>query len=355
MFPRTSEDELMPPIYTISVKAVDKIIAAAAVQSGADREELLRRAGLKSSMLADRDGRIPFAKLAALYEHAAAFAGDDAFGLHIGEKASLKAFDVLSYVVMNSADLGEAFDRLIRYHSIWNEGAEYDLNIDGSVARVAYRYKESAKEAERRHDCEMTLALTVKFGRVVTKVDWTPREVCFQHPEPKDTTEHRRIFRCPVRFSQPTNALMLDSSLLNFPLAEADTELGAVLDRHAGELLKKLPRHGSLANEVRSLLNEALKSGDVNLESVSGKLGINARTLQRRLKEEGTSHQDLLDELRLSLSKRYLLDSQMTIGEAAYLLGFSDTPTFHRAFRRWTGMTPRNFRQMAQQSSGELP
>lgn len=345
----------MPLIYTISVKAVDKIIAAAAVQSGADCEELLRRAGLKSSMLADRDGRIPFAKLAALYEHAAAFADDDAFGLHIGEKASLKAFDVLSYVVMNSADLGEAFDRLIRYHSIWNEGAEYDLNIDGSVARVAYRYKESAKEAaERRHNCEMTLALMVKFGRVVTKADWTPREVCFQHPEPKDTTEHRRIFRCPVRFSQPANALLLDSSLLSLPLAEADTELGAVLDRHAEELLKNLPRHGSLANEVRSLLSDALKSGDVTLESVAGKLGINARTLQRRLKEEGTSHQDLLDELRLSLSKRYLLDSQMTIGEAAYLLGFSDTPAFHRAFRRWTGTTPRNFRQTAQQSSGEL-
>ena len=201
-----------------------------------------------------------------------------------------------------------------------------------------------------RHDCEMTLAIAVSFARRVTGVDWTPREVSFRHSRPQSVAEHERIFRSPVRFGRPSNELIFDSSLLALPMAKADAGLCAILDRHARELLAKSPRRGGLAERVRRLLGEALNGGDPRQEAVSQKLGISVRTLQRRLSEEGTSHQDLLDEVRSELSRRYLQESKLAICEVAYILGFSEPSAFHRAFRRWTGVTPKEFRR-AQVSS----
>jgi AraC-like DNA-binding protein len=105
-----------------------------------------------------------------------------------------------------------------------------------------------------------------------------------------------------------------------------------------------VPHQDSLTRQVRGLLTEALKAGDPRLETLSQRLGLSARTLQRRLREEGTSHQDLLDEVRSELSRRYLLEPELAICEVAYLLGFSEPSAFHRAFRRWTGVTPKAFR-----------
>jgi AraC-like DNA-binding protein len=179
----------------------------------------------------------------------------------------------------------------------------------------------------------------------VTGTDWTPREVCFQHDAPPDIQEHERIFRAPVKFNMPVSKLVFDQALLQLPLIEADPVLSAVLDRHAEELLAKLPRRGGLTDEVRALLRQAINGGDPSLEAVSQQLNLSPRTLQRKLKDEHTSHQDLLDEMRRDLSVRYLREPEMAICEVAYLLGFSEPSAFHRAFRRWTGTTPREYRR----------
>lgn len=336
----------MPRVPTISIKAVGKIVDAAEA-SGVRPEELYRAVGLDPSLLGDADNRIPYSQIVELYETAAHLTGDDAFGLHLSERTSPKVFDLLGYVLLNSPTLGEAVGRIVRYHSIWTDGAGYDLEIKGELARLGYHYVNLDAELSR-HDCEMTLAITLRFARLATGVDWTPLEVSFKHAAPTDTSEHRRIFRSPVRFSRPANEIIFDSSLLNLPIVEADAALCAVLDRHAEELLAKFPRRGGIAEEVRALLFEALNGGDASLEAISQQMGTSPRTLQRKLKEEGTTHQDLLDEIRRDLSKRYLIEPQMAICEVAYLLGFSEPSAFHRAFRRWTGITPREYRRSAQ-------
>jgi AraC-like DNA-binding protein len=336
----------MPRIHTITVKAVGKVVDAAG-SYGVRPEELYRAVGLDPALLADADNRIPYAQLVSLYEAAARLTNDDAFGLHLSEHTSEKVFDLLGYVLMSSPTLGEALHRIVRYHPIWNDGAEYVLDIEDEVARLCYRYLGLNGEA-CRHDCEMTLAITVRFGRLATGVDWTPREVSFQHHQPADISEHVRIFRSPLHFSSAVNEVVFDRSLLNLPMVEADPALCAVLDRHAAELLAKSPSRGGFVDEVRALLFEAMQGGDATLEAVSRQLGTSPRTLQRKLREEGASHQDLLDEIRRDLSKRYLREPQMAICEVAYLLGFSEPSAFHRAFRRWTGITPKAYRRAAQ-------
>jgi len=334
----------MPREYTILVRSVNKIIDAVK-SDGVEPEELYRAVNFDPALLNSPDNRIPFSQFVAFYEHGARLAGDDAFGLRIGERVQPELFDVLGYVVINSPTFGEALNRLIRYHSIWNDGATYNLDINGSQARLAYEYVDGLKNA-RRHDCEMTLSILVSFARRGTGVDWTPHEVSFQHSKPKSIIEHQRIFRSQVQFDRPINEVIFDSSLLALPMMKADLGLCVVLDRHAQELLSKRPRADGLINQVRQFLGEALNvGGDLRIETISQKLGISVRTLQRKLKEEGTSHQELLDEMRSVLSKRYLQEPKLAICEVAYLLGFSEPSAFHRAFRRWAGITPKEFRR----------
>ncbi|MFL6229042.1 MAG: AraC family transcriptional regulator [Pyrinomonadaceae bacterium] len=333
----------MPRVSTVQSKAVLKI-AAAVGEAGLDPAELYRAVRFDPAALADPDRRIPFAQLVALYEHGARLTNDAAFGLHIGERVSPTMFDVLGYVVTNSLTLGEAFARLARFHAIWTDGASYKLTTHDGEARLSYEYAGDICGA-RRHDCEMSFATPVVFMRRIAELDWHPHAVSFQHDVPADTTEHRRLFRAPILFSQPRNEMVFDAALLKLPLLQADPSLCAVLDRHAEELLARLPRGGDAGTCVRRLLAEGLGAAVPSLTSVARQLGLSPRTLQRKLNEEGTSWKDLLDEVRRNLSERYLREHEMAICEVAYLLGFSESSAFHRAFRRWTGSTPSEFRR----------
>jgi hypothetical protein len=129
----------MPRPPTVQVRSVVKILDAAAA-AGVAPQALCRAVGLDSKLIADPDNRIPFAQLVALYEHAAQLTGDDAFGLHVGERTSPTLFDVLGYVVINSPTLGAALDRLVRYHAIWTDGASFELTEQGAHIRLSYNY-----------------------------------------------------------------------------------------------------------------------------------------------------------------------------------------------------------------------
>jgi AraC-like DNA-binding protein len=335
----------MPVVPTISVKSVFKIVDAAAAH-GVSLETLCDTTGIDPASLADADYRVPFVQFIAFYNRAAQLTGDPLLGLHVGERTTPKMFDVLGYVAMNSPDFGEALRRLLRYHRIWDDAVDYELETtDAGDVHLSFFYGVSNPVEERRQDCESTMAIIVRFARIATGDAWTPREIHFEHAAPGDASEHRRIFGAPVRFRMPRNKLIFDSSHLALPLVGADAELCALLDRHAEELLAKTASRGAVSHRVRQMLQEAMQDGDPGLEAVARRMGISSRTLQRKLKEEDTSHQDLLDEMRRDLSKRYLREPGMAICEVAYLLGFSEPSAFHRAFRRWTGTTPKEYRQ----------
>jgi AraC-like DNA-binding protein len=330
-------------VPTIQAKAVEKITRAAA-HGGVAAHSLYEATGLNPDDLADPDHRIPFSTVVLLYEKAAQLTGDDAFGLHVGENVDPKAFDVLGYSVINSPTLGAGLDRMVRYNSLWTNGSTFAVEISDPNTRITYTYQGDSI-GEHRHDAEMTFAAIVTLGRTVTDADWSPLSVAFQHEQPADTSEHARIFRCPVTFGAQTNEFIFDSSTLALPLVKADPGLCAVLDRHAKELLTKYPREDTLVDRARKLIRDELSGGDASLDRLAAKLGMSGRTLQRKLREHGTSHQELLDEMRSELAMRYLREPEMAICEVAYLLGFSESSALHRAFKRWTGMTPSEFRR----------
>ena len=332
----------MKQTFTVQARAVEKIIMAS-VARGLTAESLYQPVNFDASVLEDPDSRMPFSQLVALYEKAAELTGDANFGLHIGESVDLSAFHVVGYCALNSSTLGAAFARVARYHSIWTDGALFTLETDRETSAVVYSYVETSLP-ETRQDTEMTLATVTTLCRRIATPDFRPTTVEFQHAAPVDVSEHQRLFDCPVKFNAPANRLSFPSSFLSLPIARADASLCALLDRHAEELLVKYPPRDSLIEQVRNLIAEEFRGGEASLERVADRLGLTPRTLQRKLQELGTSYNDVLDQLRRQLAIRYLREPRMAICEVAYLLGFSESSSFHRAFKRWTGLTPKDFR-----------
>jgi AraC-like DNA-binding protein len=298
---------------------------------------------LDPAVLLDPDNRILFAQLVALYEKAAELTGDDCFGLHLAQMINPTAFDIVGYCALNSPTLGAAFTRVARYHSIWTDGALFTLETSNDTSAIVYSYVGTSIH-EHRQDAEITLALVTTLCRTIASPDFAPTAVEFQHDAPSDTSEHAKIFRCPVEFRAPSNKLFFASSFLSLPIAKADARLCALLDRHAEALLAKFPPRDSLIDQVRSIITGELRGGDPSLERVADQLSLTPRTLQRKLQDLGTSHNELLDQMRRQLAMRYLREPEMAICEVAYLLGFSESSSFHRAFKRWTGLTPKEFR-----------
>jgi AraC-like DNA-binding protein len=329
--------------FTIQAKAVEKIVRSAAA-SGVTADQLYQAVNLDPAVLLDPDNRIPFAQLVDLYEKAAQLTGDNNFGLHVGETVNPTAFDVVGYCALNSPTLGDAFARVARYHSIWTDGALFNLEHSRETSAIVYRYVD-ASISEHRQDSEMTLATVTALCRGVAAADFTPTAVEFQHDAPADISEHVRLFRCPIEFRTPSNKLHFNSSSLSLPIDKADASLCALLDRHAEELLAKFPPRDSLVDQVCSIIATELRGGDPSLERVAEQLSLTPRTLQRKLHEIGASHNELLDQMRRQLAMRYLREREMAICEVAYLLGFSESSSFHRAFKRWTGITPKEFRK----------
>ena len=329
--------------FTIQAKAVEKIVRSAAA-SGVTADRLYKAVSLDPSVLLDPDNRIPFAQLVDLYEKAAQLTGDANFGLHVGETVNPTAFDVVGDCALNSPTLGDAFTRVARYHSIWTDGALFTLEHSGETSAIVYRYADTSL-AEHRQDSEMTLATVTALCRNMAAPDFSPTAVEFQHDAPADITEHIRLFRCPIEFRAASNRLSFNSTSLSLPIERADASLCVLLDRHAEELLAKYPPRDSLIDQVRSIIASELRGGDPSLERVADQLGLTSRTVQRKLHELGTSHNELLDQMRRQLAMRYLREREMAICEVAYLLGFSESSSFHRAFKRWTGVTPKEFRK----------
>ena len=316
---------------------------ADAVAPRGNARHLLKAVGLSREALRDPALRIPYADMMLLSELAASMTRDAAFGLHVGEQVEQNSYGIVGYSVVSSATVGDALRTLERYLPIWTNVGVFKLNIEGSVAHFQWKYSNAALP-EPRHDAEMTMAAVARFNRLSRGAEWTPREVWFEHAKPKDVSEHARIFRAPVRFGMPVNALLLDSALLSVPLKGANPVAHQVITEAAEQLLAMDSGKANLMQSVLSFIRQRLCSGDFGLQDASRHLGLSRRTLQRKLRQESSSRRLLVAQARRDLSRCLLLGSEATATEAAYALGFSDPTAFHHAFQRWHGMPPQAYR-----------
>jgi len=328
---------------TMSAGVFRSLVLAVAA-AGVDVESLiLAPLGIARETLDDPEARIPTEIVSAMSVKATELTGDPDFGLHSGERAPLGALGVLDHATRSSRTIGEALERMVRYFAILSDRTEVGLVVEGDVARVTRRPAPPLRGL--RYGVDALFAAIVVRARVLTGRDFPLRFVRFTYSRPESTAELDRFFRAPMAFGQPIDELVFDASWLDQPFLTADPSLTIVLDRYADALLAKLaaPADAFLL-KVRRAIAEGLRGSDPSLGVTARRVGVSSRTLQRNLQAAGTSHKDLVEEVRRELALHYLDDAQIAISEVAYLLGFSEGSAFHRAFRRWTGQTPGEYR-----------
>jgi AraC-like DNA-binding protein len=310
---------------------------------GHDPVPLLASAGIESAVLDEPDAHVPMRAAVSLITRAVEATRDSNLGLRLAQSADLGSFDVHLYAMLSSGTLGAAYVCLCRYQRLIHETTRVELQIEGDHAVLGHRMPGGM--AAPRHSAEFIVAAWVRAGRLATGTDWAPAEVRFAHPRPPDPGAHESFFRSAVRFDTGENALVLPTPLLATPCVRADPALLAVLDRYAADRLAVVPQTTSFADRARAALAEDLARGEPRAQRLAARLKTSERTLNRALAAEGTSYRELLDQLRKELAARRLSDDRVSISEVAFLLGFSELSAFYRAFKRWTGMTPAEFRR----------
>lgn len=333
----------------VSVR-VFQLVLAGAVARGVDPQALLRAAGIAGESLADPDGRLPRAAELRLWTEAAALAGDECFGIHLCERLTVDGLGPLGFAVRSSATLGDAYQRVIRYLRLLVHGPVLELRLDGDVARLRHRPPPTGP-APSRHAVEFLLGNMIMLARRNVDPSLTPRAVSLRHAAASRIDSYHPLFGRNVRFQQEHDELVLDREHLTREHRNAEPSLASVLDQHLTSLLARAPADGGdgpFLERVDAALAAELEHGEPTLAAVASRLHMSPRTLQRRLRDEGTSLSDRLDRTREALATRLLGEPTRSIGEVAFLLGFAEVSTFHRAFKRWTGLTPVAYRRGAE-------
>jgi AraC-like DNA-binding protein len=309
---------------------------------------LLERAQLSPQLLAQRDQRIAASTYLELLGLGVQLSGDDCLGLHLGEAVRPGYYGVLGYLIMSCATLADALHRQARYAALVGNLGRVDLADEppreGLEPQVAHSWQPLLAQQQRQLS-EETLAAWVTFGHWISGLDVPPSEVRFQHAAPADTREHQRIFRCPVLFGQADNALVFPKRLLSTPLGQADAQVRLMLDAYADRLLGEIQQGHSVLDRARLELARQLPEAGADLGLIAARLALSPRTLQRRLREAGLSFNQLVDETRQQLVLHYLRDPALELAEIAFLVGFSEPGSLARAFRRWTGQSPGEYRR----------
>ena len=327
----------------IALAAATGIVEAIA-STGGNPDQILRAVGLDRAIISDEERFIPSSTFARLLEECARSTSDDCFGLHFGERYNPEDIGALVYVVLNSPTMAAALENAARYMRLHNEAAKIESSIEDSLFCMRIRLIRLGLKAPRQlHEYSMALALNTI--RMLAGTRWTPREVQFAHDAPHDSSEHVRFFRAPVSFGCPFNAFVIDREFLERQVPAANPRLYKVLKQFLDHVLNQIPAENGLLATVRMAIAELMRDGVPKLLRVAAKMATNPRTLQRQLSEYGVDFKELVDNTRRLSAINYLRHSTNTLTEIAFLLGYSEVSAFNRAFKRWTGSTPLNFRR----------
>lgn len=333
---------------TISGAALQQYLVSAKT-AGVDIHAALAHAGIDEAQANDADARIPSTRFEQMLEYMIRTSGDPLFGLHTAQFIQPGSYSVMGYIAMSSNTVGEALARVSTYEKLVGDMGTTRVDQDGSLLRVIWDCRHT-KQPVRRNLIENVLASWVRYTRWLADADLKPAYVMLEHdaPDAASVAEYEALFHGPVRFRQKVNALVTAPDVLMHRLRQPDPDLLKVLESHATQRLNELGLATTLTHRVREAIRACIdKAGLPRKELVADMLSMNPRTLLRRLQEEGTTYQDVLDGLRREIAMDLLSHSKVTQADIAARLGFAEIRSFQRCFRRWTGQTPGEYREAA--------
>jgi len=320
------------------VKGVAETLKA----EGLDVSALFHEAGLNAMTLSDPDSRFPTERVSLLWQLAVARSSNPAIGLATSNVVKPASFDVVAYTMMSSPHLLGVLERLNRYVAIVSDAASLIVEEDDEGYRMILELFGGGQPVPRQR-FEFDLITILSFCRWVTNRDLRPLAFELRFPPPADLRPYQEAFKCPLRFNASANALLFARADALSPLPTAHPLLAEVHERLAGEHLQRLD-HAQMSSRVRAAIIRHLPHGEPRRTEIAGALEMSGRTLQRHLEAEETSFERILDDTRRELAQQYLGQTDFSLADATYLLGFRSQSSFFRASKRWFGTSPRHYR-----------
>ena len=311
---------------------------------GANEGELSTAAGIDAAQLDDPDNRVALSAYIKLVRTAKKMTGEPGLPLLFAEAIDLSECSVVGLLSNAAETMMDAAAQLNRYGRLV---VEVDV---GDGPRFTYEPRNGAMWMidQRRSPNDFYELTESTITRLITGPRrFLPRphvlEVHVTHPEPAHRDVYDAIWRCPISFNAPWNAMRMDHTIATHRVRLEPRYVFGVLSKHADQLLKELAASKAARGRVESLIMPILHTGDISMDAIAARIGQSRRTLYRNLKEEGVTYEQVLDELRHKLALHYLEGRRVSVNETAYLVGFSEPAAFSRAFKRWTGKSPREF------------
>jgi len=337
---------------SLSAAYLSSILPAITSAYDLDVWPLLDKSGISKENLAQSDYLISFYQVGAFFLSVFQTCRDEGIGLVVGSAVQAKSYQVLGYAIMSSQNLEEAIDRLIRYEKLVGQ-------LGSTVFVPAGEGGSSADFCKLVWECPFD-AVWVRFIKEAAIAGWVTYALSQARVKNAEFTVHfdhaassipferyQSVFGDRVVFNSDWCGVAFDKALLTLPFIQADPGLNAMMDRQAGVLLDMFDRKLNLVNSTREQITSRLPNGDPVLDDVAEALSLTARVLQNRLKESGTTFKEVVDDVRKQLSLSYLSEKDVPLIDVAFLLGFSEQSSFSRAFKRWMGISPMEYRKVS--------
>lgn len=266
------------------------------------------------------------------------------FAVRVGQQMKINDYGVLGLSWRTCSWAGEIFARSERYFRLLSDTYVFKVEKSENVSKV-YLYRKAYRRGVALSN-EATFSATVVVLQAITETNITPVAVSFSHAPPQQLTSHQQAFQCPVLFNQPYDFIAYKTSDLELPTAKADASINQFLLERVKEETNGIEiSPGKIAQDVETLIKDALPSGIPAVGQIGRIMGMSSRTLTRRLAEKGITFRDLVSQSQFNVAKSLLLNSSRSVAEIAFETGFSEQSAFNRAFKRWTGQSPLEFRQ----------
>lgn len=320
-----------------------RLLIEAIESMGISRERFLKATGLDPIELDQRDARISTTDYNRMLLTALEWSGDEAFGLHLGERSQSLAFDLLGQLTDHASTLRQGIETIIRYQCILCDFQQPTLHEQDG--RASFRFRLSGFDSlGERIASEMSMSAFLRFIRKFVGLSVRPYASYFAYGAPGYRGEYTRVFDGTERFDHEFTGIEFDRAWLNRTQLFKNPELYSVLQKQAERVLHRLTGASSLTEIVLARLNSTDPKRMPLMKEIAHYFGMSDRSLRRRLVAEGAEYKDLIRQARAHIAKRMLDNPQTSIQETAYAMGFATSAAFHRAFKRWTGMTPKQYR-----------
>lgn len=292
-----------------------------------------------------QNGYVSLQRFSHLFDAAADFTGEHYIGLKVGQNFLAKHWGRLGYLIMAGENGLEGVQFIQRFAAIVTNGIELNWLVEGKTLSCEFDLLEKPIS---RHALDYLVSSSFSLAQVTSGNQMQYEQISFSHDGGPAPEEYQRLFGCQCQFNASNNVIVVDMARLTQLSALRDPRLKKILEEHAQQVLQDLSSGDEWLQQVQAVILDCFPNGAPSLKQVSEHFAQNERTFQRALAKNGVNFQEMVDELRKAMAMQYIKNDYNFL-DIAMMLGYSEQSAFHRAFKRWTGLTPSKFRRESPQ------